>query len=280
MRRKIIFVLFTINFLIGNGRGVINEFYFDPSKILQKPKEITIIDGNKKPIKIKTKANFVWEVIKERNMKINKKDRITPPARSSLTYVKTIRIYRIEEKVVKNYITEDYDIIFKVKYGKNYSEKLINVGKRGKVYEEWQLLYVNGKIEAKILKNRKVLVKKEPRVYEIISPVLRRLKITEGTFKLKNSLIMTATAYHPWEGEGVDDVTALGWKAEKGIIAVDPRVIPLKTPLYIPKYGFAIAGDTGGAIKGYKIDLLYPSRREVLNFGKRKVAVYILERIN
>ncbi|PMQ01571.1 MAG: hypothetical protein CBR30_05130 [Dictyoglomus sp. NZ13-RE01] len=281
MRKKlIILTLLSLNLIINNSKGVIHEFYFNPNKILQKPKDITIIDGNKKVMKIKTRANYVWEVLQENNIKINKKDRITPHPRANLNYVREIRIDRIEEKTVKDYITTSYDIIFKVKYSKEYKEKVVNRGKSGKIYEEWLLLYKNGKLESKTLKTRKVLVKSEPEIIEINSPIIRCLNITEGTFKLKKVYTMTATAYYPWEGKGVDDSTALGWKAEKGIVAVDPRIIPLRTPLYIPSYGFSIAGDTGGAIKRYRIDLLLPTKREVYNFGRRKVAVYILEKIN
>ena len=53
-------------------------------------------------------------------------------------------------------------------------------------------------------------------------------------------------------------ITASGVPVTKGIVAVDPSVIPLGTRLYIPGYGFAVAGDTGGGIKGNMIDLGYP----------------------
>ena len=53
-------------------------------------------------------------------------------------------------------------------------------------------------------------------------------------------------------------VTRSGQTLKKGIVAVDPKVIPLGTRLYIPGYGFAVAGDTGGGIKGNMIDLGYP----------------------
>ena len=67
------------------------------------------------------------------------------------------------------------------------------------------------------------------------------------------------------------------------IVAVDPKVIPLGTKLYIQSldgtkdYGFAIAEDTGGAIKGNKIDLFFESSEQVYKFGRRKVKVYILK---
>ena len=53
-------------------------------------------------------------------------------------------------------------------------------------------------------------------------------------------------------------ITASGVPVTRGIVAVDPTVIPLGTRLYIPGYGFAVAGDTGGGIKGNMIDLGYP----------------------
>ena len=66
-------------------------------------------------------------------------------------------------------------------------------------------------------------------------------------------------------------------------MAVDPRVIPLGTRLYVQSldgssdYGFAVAEDTGGAIKGNKIDLFFETAEQVRQFGRRRVKVYILD---
>ena len=87
---------------------------------------------------------------------------------------------------------------------------------------------------------------------------------------------MVATAYTPC-CSGCSGITATGRPAGHGIVAVDPRVIPLGTRLYIPGYGYAIAGDTGGAIVGYRIDLGYTSNRDALHFGRRAVTVYRLK---
>ncbi|WP_286977476.1 3D domain-containing protein, partial [Candidatus Aquicultor secundus] len=70
---------------------------------------------------------------------------------------------------------------------------------------------------------------------------------------------------------------ANGMKARKGVVAVDPRVIPLGTRLYIEGYGEAIAADTGGAIKGNRIDLCYNTPGECFDFGRRSVKVSILD---
>ncbi len=86
---------------------------------------------------------------------------------------------------------------------------------------------------------------------------------------------MEATAYLPTDGGG-NGITASGMYAQRGVVAVDPNVIPLGTRLYIPGYGEAIAADTGGAIRGDRIDLCMESYGECMQFGRRYVEVYVL----
>jgi len=90
------------------------------------------------------------------------------------------------------------------------------------------------------------------------------------------TLYMSATGYATGDGGGAGSRTALGTGVYKGIVAVDPRVIPLGTRLYIDGYGPALAADTGGAIKGNRIDLAFGSVGEALNWGRRGVTVHIL----
>ena len=72
-------------------------------------------------------------------------------------------------------------------------------------------------------------------------------------------------------------MTAIGRRAGHGIVAVDPRFIPIGTKLYISGYGWAIAGDTGGSIRGSRIDLGFDSDAEAMAFGRREVTVYRLK---
>lgn len=72
--------------------------------------------------------------------------------------------------------------------------------------------------------------------------------------------------------------TASGTAVCRGTVAVDPRVIPLGTKLYIEGYGYATARDTGGAINGNKIDVWFPSLGECYQWGYRHVKVTILNR--
>ncbi len=96
----------------------------------------------------------------------------------------------------------------------------------------------------------------------------------------KDVMWMEATAYDPGyesNGKWTGMPTAYGLEVGYGVVAVDPKVIPLGTSLYIEGYGYAIAGDTGGAIKKMRIDLGYNTRPEALRFGRREVKVYILD---
>ncbi|MEI3604494.1 LysM peptidoglycan-binding domain-containing protein [Pseudogracilibacillus sp. SE30717A] len=91
---------------------------------------------------------------------------------------------------------------------------------------------------------------------------------------------VTATAYTA-KCEGCTGVTATGINLtdnpNKKVIAVDPSVIPLGTEVYVEGYGKAIAGDTGGAIKGKKIDVHLPTEAKATNWGVKTVEVTILD---
>ncbi|MFB1082147.1 LysM peptidoglycan-binding domain-containing protein [Jeotgalibacillus sp. JSM ZJ347] len=93
-------------------------------------------------------------------------------------------------------------------------------------------------------------------------------------------MTVTATAYTAYCA-GCSGVTATGIdlraNPNQKVIAVDPNVIPLGSRVWVEGYGEAIAGDTGGAIKGNKIDLFIPSQQDALNYGVQTVDVKILD---
>lgn len=86
-----------------------------------------------------------------------------------------------------------------------------------------------------------------------------------------------------WPGNKWYGITATGTLAKVGTIAVDPRIIPLGSKVYVEglgganNYGFATAEDTGGAIKGMIIDLYFDTHKETVNWGRQQVKVYILK---
>ncbi|MBQ8540080.1 MAG: DUF348 domain-containing protein [Clostridia bacterium] len=99
----------------------------------------------------------------------------------------------------------------------------------------------------------------------------------------KRVITCEATAYTSAADEcgKSDGITASGMMFRVGVVAVDRRQIPLGTKLYIESldgkyvYGYCIAADTGGAIKGNKVDLAMNTKGECFQFGRRQVRVYI-----
>ncbi|PZL71057.1 peptidase M23 [Enterococcus plantarum] len=83
-------------------------------------------------------------------------------------------------------------------------------------------------------------------------------------------LYMQSTAYS-WKEAGSGFITATGidLRSQSNVIAVDPSVIPLGSFVEVEGYGFAVAGDTGGAINGNIIDVHFPSVEQCLNWGRR-----------
>ena len=101
-------------------------------------------------------------------------------------------------------------------------------------------------------------------------------RVSRGIPRYRAAYTMYASAYLPGDGGG-SGVTATGMVARRGVVAVDPDIIPLGSRLYIPGYGEAIAADTGGAIVGDTIDLCMESYDEAIEFGRRSVEVYVID---
>ncbi|MDR1496003.1 MAG: hypothetical protein LBS67_03675 [Clostridiales Family XIII bacterium] len=141
-------------------------------------------------------------------------------------------------------------------------------------------IYTVEKASKKSYKDKKVVVNKKYWYTVKAWKTTGGKKVTLATIKtkkVKNSLkyrsMLNAKTY-AYSGGGT---TASGKKAQVGRVAVDPRVIKLGTWLYIEDYGLCEAADTGGAIKGNKIDLYMDSNSACYEWGVRNKKVYILE---
>ncbi len=132
----------------------------------------------------------------------------------------------------------------------------------------------------------KNVVTKQP-IAQVVVQGTRKENVIEtenGTFKSVDKITMSATAYTALTacatkkpGSPGYGITATGMVAQKGVVAVDPRVIPLGTKLFIEGYGYAVAADTGGSIKSNRIDLCFNTQSECISFGRRTVTVHVLD---
>ena len=139
-------------------------------------------------------------------------------------------------------------------------------GKNLKTAPKADALYKKEKAEL-----RKSTTEKSKKVKKPVDSLQAQLAKAKRVFTVRS----TAYTSDPRENGGWN-VTAIGTKIRRGVIAVDPRVIPLRTRVYVEGYGFATAEDTGGAIKGNKIDVVMDTKAQSRNWGVRNVKIYIL----
>lgn len=99
-------------------------------------------------------------------------------------------------------------------------------------------------------------------------------------FSIGESLTVTATAYDACMEccSKIDGITKTGAKALPGhTIAVDPKVIPLGSKVFVEGLGIFTADDIGGAIKGRRIDIFMNTHQEAIHFGKQELKIYLLQ---
>lgn len=222
-----------------------------------------------------TYKRTVKDVIHESGIALGPKDRVIPSLSSSIKQGSRIRVVRIKEEV----ITKNDPIPFKTitKFDNKStarSQVVVTKGQPGERQVKTMVTYKDGvKIHTKTISSK-----------VIKAPVNEVVVISKSAFLASRSgmkiphMRMKATAYDPsLGGTGKSGRTATGLRAGHGVVAVDPRVIPLGTKLYVEGYGFCIAGDTGGSIKGNRIDLGFNTYGEAKRFGRRTVTVYILD---
>ena len=117
-------------------------------------------------------------------------------------------------------------------------------------------------------------VPKDPPTETVFQSSIATPPANEGT-----EMYVTATAYTAY-CTGCSGTTAYGIdlrsNPDQKVIAVDPAIIPLGTKVWVEGYGEAIAGDTGGAIKGHKIDVFIPSYDNAMAWGVKKVKIKVL----
>ncbi|HEY0392940.1 MAG TPA: 3D domain-containing protein [Candidatus Elarobacter sp.] len=240
-----------------------------------------VVDGTERTLR--TAAPTVADLLVQQGVAFDRHDRVTPApatevAQDAVVTVKHVDAWTetvrkpVAAKVVKRWA-------FTLPSGKT---KIVDPGAPGVV----ETAYAVSRSADRRSVRRKALVSRVLRAprsrivaegigeYTALSALAQRG--IQGTLRLASSaLSMVATAYTASCG-GCSGMTASGRPAGHGVVAVDPRVIPLGTRMYIPGYGHAVAGDTGGAIRGHRIDLGFNSNAQAYRFGRRSVTVYLI----
>ncbi|HEY8422515.1 MAG TPA: G5 domain-containing protein [Thermoclostridium sp.] len=255
------------------------------------PVNITI-DG--KTTEVMTYYDTVGETIKNNGIVLGPLDKVEglsldDPIRIGMN----IKVVRVREEV----LAETEEIPYAIEEVPNEKmnkgeKKVVQAGVDGTLEKYYKLTYEDGHIVSREFMSEKVIA--EP-VTEIVEyGTVPNFKTSRGDLVRYSKVIeMRATAYtSSYEDTGKKPgdpgfgICYTGMKAREGIIAVDPKVIPLYTKVYVevvgsePDYGFAIAADIGSAVKGNLIDVYLDTTEAVKKWGTKKVRVYILNEQN
>ncbi len=256
--------------------------------IIKNPKNYTI-EENGKSLEVTCVHDTVEEILKDQGIKLGKKDFTYPELSEKVSPNASIRLYRITEEIeVEESVVPFEEQVTTTNDLEIGETRIVQEGKDGVKKTHIKKEFLNGVQISEGIEKEEYITEPIPQIIEKGS---RDFIVTSrGNTRYRNSIVMTATAYDlsfqstgKRPGDRYYGITASGTKARPGVVAVDPRVIPLGTRLYVQSldgtkdYGFAIAEDKGGAIKGNKIDLFFETANEVRRFGRRKVKVYILK---
>jgi uncharacterized protein YabE (DUF348 family) len=223
-------------------------------------KEISLSVGGDGPSVVYSHADTVADLLAEHGVELSEQDSVTPALATPLSdgLAVSVAVVRVRTEY------EDTPIPFETIYRDDSSliegeYALVQQGQDGFVRREYAVVYENGEA----VNREKVSEYTVPPTYEIIAQgtavvaaAVAAPVAPSGDPQCGRSLTVWATWYTAASARG-SGVTATGTTVRKGTVAVDPRVIPLGTRMYIPGYGYGVAEDTGSAIIGNIIDLGY-----------------------
>ena len=243
---------------------------------IKRAKVVTVaVNGAEK--RIRTLQPTVAELLSSSGIYEDDKNLLVTPGDTPITEGLRIEmIPKVYEEIVENEAIP-YETVKRASYNLDKgSTRVAKVGVDGEKAVTYRVLKHNGVVYEKTAISEAVVKKPQDKIVEY-GVVAATQTSRGGDVRSKRVIDCKATAYC------LKGRTASGVQSQRGVVAVDPRVIPLGTRLYIESadgsysYGYAVAGDTGGAIKGNRIDLYMDTKSECLSFGVRNVKVYILE---
>ena len=243
-----------------------------------------------------TRAATVAEFLAEMGVQLGPLDRVEPDLDEAVPDHGEVRVIRVEEREVR--------LVEKVPHATtdvllpgftSWSPVTVRDGRDGDRDVTYRIRIEDGVETTRVPAH---VIDIAPAVAQIVArPAPTRLATVPGASLLRlatdggpppglnyvRTVQVVATAYDPGPvstGKNPGDpgygITATGARFAPGIVAVDPRIIPFRTKMWIPGYGFGVAADTGSDIQGHRIDVGFDAYWEAVRWGRRSVTVYVL----
>jgi len=242
-------------------------------------RRVYLSDRGNSPEEIMCAGDTVCDVLCQEGLDIRPLDRVVPHPSTPLEDGIEIEVTRVEVLDVTSERDIEPELVIEPdpELPRGRMEE-ISSGTPGLAEDITRYYFRNGEETARIDMGSRIVREPESRIARVgvrSAPSLPSRGDVE-----RNSMNMVATGYDPGPGSCwpyADGRTATGHIATRGVCAVDPNVISLGTELWIEGYGYALACDTGGAIRGNRIDVCFDTRAEAMQWGRRTVIVYFLD---
>jgi uncharacterized protein YabE (DUF348 family) len=228
-----------------------------------------------------TTSTTVADFLEQQKVTLNDLDRVEPGLEAMVQKDSIVSVTRVEK--VTDVVEESVDYAVVTKKDSNLtkgSQKVVDKGVKGKVAKHFEVVIENGKEVSRELIKTETVKESKDRIVAVGTKVVQQTQVSRGNDKVGKEFFVSSTAYTAY-CNGCSGVTSTGINLKANpnakVIAVDPRVIPLGTKVYVEGYGYAVAGDTGSAIKGNKIDVFFATKAEAYRWGRKQVKIKILE---
>ncbi|MBK5444309.1 DUF348 domain-containing protein [Peribacillus sp. TH16] len=240
-----------------------------------------VVGGNEK--QVWSTSTTVADFLKQQGVKLNDLDRVEPGLVEKVEAKNTVNVIRIEK--VTDVVEEPVDFAVITKKDDSLSkgkENIVKEGKDGLISKEYEVIKENGKEVKRKLLSEKVVNKKQDKVITVGTKTTVA-QASRGASNVNSTsgkeIYVSSTAYTA-SCKGCSGVTSTGVDLKSNpdakIIAVDPSVIPMGSKVYVEGYGYAVAADKGGAIKGNRIDVFFSSKNDAYRWGVKKVKIRVL----
>lgn len=250
---------------------------------IQKAFQVTLVDGLENR-QVWSTSTTVANFLKQQGIQLNEFDRVENNLEDVITPESKIAVVRVEKVI--DVVEDSLDFAIEKKQDASLlkgKQKVVTTGEKGKISRTYEVVKENGKIVAKNLQSEKVINDPKKQVVAVGTKqlVASTTTVSRGSAEPSSGkeFYVTATAYTPYcKGCSGTSATGINLRSDSGlkVIAVDPSVIKLGSKVWVEGYGTAIAGDTGGSIKGNKIDILVQSDAQARNWGRKKVRIKVL----
>ncbi|WP_409290918.1 ubiquitin-like domain-containing protein [Peribacillus sp. SCS-37] len=249
---------------------------------VQKAFPVAIVVAGKKS-EVWSTSTTVADFLEQQNIKLNDLDRIEPGLNEHIKPGKMVKVVRVEK--VTDVVEEPVNFAVVTKKDASLrrgTEKILTEGRKGLISRQYEVIRENGKEKSRKLVTQKTVKQKRNKIVAVGTKILTA-QASRGRQEQGPSggreIYVNSTAYTA-SCSGCSGFTSTGINLKSNpnskVIAVDPSVIPLGSKVYVEGYGYAVAADKGGAIKGYKIDVFFPSTADAYKWGVRKIKIRIL----